>query len=116
MSTTPAVSEQALADLRTLNPDDPRFLNEVIQLFLDDMPRRFSEMEKAIGESDATLLIRSAHSIKGSGSNFGAAGLIAAAAMVEQQGHDGAFAQARNTLPSLQAEYADVEAALRKYL
>lgn len=116
MSTTPAVSEQALEDLRALNPEDPAFLRELIELFLQDVPQRVAELEQAIAGGDAPLLTRAAHTIKGSCSNFGAAGLAEVALKMEHQGKANAFADAKATLPALQEQFALVDAALRKFL
>jgi HPt (histidine-containing phosphotransfer) domain-containing protein len=116
MSTTPVVSDQSLEDLRALNPDDPAFLRELIELFLQDVPQRLAELEQAIAKGDAPLLTRAAHTIKGSCSNFGAAGLAAVALQMEHQGKENSFSEAKATLPALKAEFSLVDAALRKFL
>jgi HPt (histidine-containing phosphotransfer) domain-containing protein len=116
MSTTPVVSDQALEDLRALNPDDPAFLRELIELFLQDVPQRIAELEQSIAKGDATLLTRAAHTIKGSCSNFGAAGLAEVALKMEHQGKTNSFTEAKATLPDLRAEFTLVDAALRKLL
>ena len=48
MTTSPAVSEHAIAELRALNPEDPQFLRELIDLFLQDMPARFADLDAAL--------------------------------------------------------------------
>lgn len=113
---TPAVSEQALEDLRSLNPEDPAFLRELIELFLQDIPQRIEELEQSLAKGDAALLTRAAHTIKGSCSNFGAAGLAEVALKMEHQGKTNSFTDAKATLPDLKAEFALVDAALRKFL
>jgi HPt (histidine-containing phosphotransfer) domain-containing protein len=116
MSTNPVVSEQALEDLRALNPEDPAFLRELIELFLQDVPQRIVELETSIAKADAALLTRAAHTIKGSCSNFGCAGLSEVALQMEHQGKSGSFADAQASLPTLKAEFALVDTALRKFL
>jgi HPt (histidine-containing phosphotransfer) domain-containing protein len=113
MTTSPAVSEHAIAELRSLNPEDPQFLRELIDLFLQDMPARFADLETAIEKNDAALLTRAAHTIKGSCGNFGASDLAAVALTMEHQGKTGAFAEAKASYPLLKAEFARVDAALR---
>lgn len=113
MTTSPAVSESALAELRALNPEDPQFLRELIDLFLQDMPARFADLETALEKNDAALLTRAAHTIKGSCGNFGATDLAAVAMTMEQQGKSSAFAEAKAAYPLLQTEFARVEAALK---
>ncbi len=112
---TPPVDPAAIAALRDLNPDDPSFLRELIDVFLEDVPQRIAELEKSLATQDATLLNRAAHTIKGSCSNFGAAGLAAVAFTMEKQGKAAAFADAAATLPALKSEFALVTQALQQY-
>lgn len=111
----PAVDPQALAGLRELNPDDPAFLRELIDVFLEDVPQRIAEIEKALATCDTVLLTRAAHTIKGSGSNFGANALGHIALQLEQQGKTASFAEAAASLPTLKAEFALVAEALKTY-
>jgi HPt (histidine-containing phosphotransfer) domain-containing protein len=111
----PPVDPQAIAGLRDLNPDDPAFLRELIDVFLEDVPQRIIEVEKALAASDAVLLTRAAHTIKGSCSNFGAAGLGQVAQKMELQGKAAAFADAAATLPALRSEFSLVAEALKQY-
>jgi HPt (histidine-containing phosphotransfer) domain-containing protein len=116
MSASPNVIDpQAVAGLRDLNPDDPNFLRELIDMFLDDIPQRIAEIEQALANQDASLLTRAAHTIKGSGSNFGAAGLTKVSLEMEHQGKGGQFAAAAATLPALKAEFALVTEALKQF-
>lgn len=110
-----SVDPQALAALRELNPEDPGFLGELITVFLEDVPLRIAEVEKALATSDASLLTRAAHTIKGSCSNFGAASLAAVSLEMEKQGKTGAFAEAAASLPKLKAEFDQVAKDLQQY-
>lgn len=114
MNASPAIDPQAIAGLRELNPDDPAFLGELIDLFLQDIPARVAEIEAALAQGNAALLTRAAHTVKGSCSNFGANALARIAQTMEQQGKESAFAAATATLPELRAEFALVEAALKQ--
>lgn len=110
-----AIDPQTLVGLRELNPEDPNFLRELIDMFLDDVPQRIAEIERALATKDAPLLTRAAHTIKGSGSNFGAAGLTKVSLEMERQGKEAAFDAAAATLPSLRAEFALVADALKQF-
>lgn len=110
----PPVDPAALAALRELNPEDPGFLRELIDVFLQDVPLRLAEIERAIAARDAVLLTRAAHTIKGSCGNFGAAALGAVALEIEQQGKSAAFDDATNRLPALRREYTLVADYLRQ--
>ncbi len=108
------IDRQAVDNLRELNPDDPNFLRELIDLFLQDIPQRVAEIEQAIASQDAALLTRAAHTIKGSSGNFGAGNLARVAQEMEHQGKSASFAAATTSLISLRAEFALVAEALRK--
>jgi len=114
-STTPAVDHDTVVALRDLNPDDPNFLRELIDMFLQDVPERIAEIEQALLRQDAVLLTRAAHTIKGSCSNFGAASLGKISLEMEQQGKRAAFAEASASLPTLKAEFALVATALQPF-
>lgn len=114
MSETPALDPVVIANLRALSPGEPAFLGELIDIYLLDTPLRLAEVEAALARSDGPLLIRAAHSIKGSSGNFGATALIRLALQIEECGKTGDFAGAGATLPACQAEYARVHAALRR--
>lgn len=108
------IDRQVVENLRELNPDDPNFLRELIDLFLEDFPARVAEIEQAIASQDAVLLTRAAHTIKGSSGNFGAARLARVAMEMEHQGKSSSFAAAAASLISLRAEFALVTTALRQ--
>lgn len=110
------IDRQVVENLRELNPDDPNFLRELIDLFLEDFPARVAEIEQALAAKDAVLLTRAAHTIKGSSGNFGAARLARVAREMEMQGKSAAFNEAAATLGSLRAEFAQVSAALRQLI
>jgi histidine phosphotransfer protein HptB len=103
---------KALDDLRALNPDDPSFLRELIQIYLDDSPKQIAEIESALAAGDALKLTRAAHSLKGSSANFGAAPLRAVAEKVEHLGRANSLGEVPAQLPELKAEYDRVKAAL----
>ncbi len=110
----PAVDPASIEALRELNPDDPAFLRELIDVFLEDVPKRIAELEKSLATSDAALLIRAAHTIKGSCSNFGATALAQIAHEMEKQGKAALLADAAATLPALRAEFAAVALEMEK--
>ena len=108
------LSHEAIEALRTLSPDDPAFLRELIEIYLQDTPLRLTEIDTALAKSDGTLLTRAAHSIKGSSGNFGASTLAKLAQEIEGHGKTGNFAAAAAALPGFKAEFARVKEALTK--
>lgn len=108
------LDSQAIAALRELSPGDPAFLRELIEIYLQDTVVRFAEIDTALGKSDGPVLIRAAHSIKGSSGNFGAKPLARLAQEIESHGKSGSFAAAAAALPAAKAEFARVSEALKK--
>lgn len=116
MSEDAIIDPATIATLRELSPGDDSFLREIIGIYLHDSPVRIAEIRTGIATSDAALLTRAAHSLKGSSGNFGALRLQAASKEVEQLANEGRVAEAAALLPRLEAEFQQVAAALQKLL
>lgn len=113
MTDQPILNPEAIETLRSLNPDDSTgFLKELIDIYLQDTPARMTDIGTALAAQDATAVMRAAHSIKGSSSNFGAAILADLAHEIELQGKTGNLAETATALVSLHREYERVAAAL----
>lgn len=110
-----AIDPATVTALRELNPDDPGFLRELIDVFLEDVPQRIAELERALAAQDAALFARAAHTIKGSCANFGATPLAQVALTMEKHGKAGALTNGAALLPSLKAEFAQVAEALKTF-
>ena len=65
---------------------DEDLLREIAGLFLEDYPNLMTQIQQAVGNSDALALERAAHSLKGSLSNFGSDAAYQAAFDLEQLG------------------------------
>jgi HPt (histidine-containing phosphotransfer) domain-containing protein len=109
------IDPQMLEGLRELNPDDPAFLRELIDLFVADVADRLVELDRALATADGALLMRAAHTIKGSCSNFGAVELMRISQIMESQGKASDIPGAIATLPALKAAYAAVSADLKNF-
>ena len=81
--------------------DDLELLQEIARLFLDDASNMMSSIEQAIAARDAEALGRSAHTLKGCVSNFGAAEAYDAALNLERLGRAGDLASAPDGLDRL---------------
>jgi len=114
MSANPTLEPSAIANLRSLSPDDPAFLRELIDIYLEDSPRRFAEIEASLAKSDGPTLVRAAHTIKGSSGNFGATQLARLALEIEMHGKAGNLAAAAAVVPALKDEFGRVRDALRQ--
>lgn len=81
---------------------DQELLAELIELFLADCPNLLEEIRSAVASGDAPLLMRAAHTLKGSVSNFCAPRATEASQRLETLGRDGNIADAPAALASLE--------------
>ena len=100
-----------LADALRHVGGDKDLLKELLQLFAVECPQLLASIREAIDHSDAVLLRRAAHSLKGAVSNFGAPAVVAAAQHLEFLGqHENlleapaACARLQETLDRVQPE------------
>ncbi len=109
----PAGDDAVLEVLRELQqPDGPDVLTELINLFLDDTPKRLAALRDDVCGGDAhQATARAAHALKGSAGNIGAAPFAELCANVERVAKHGQTDGI--DLTPLEDEYARVEAALR---
>ncbi len=91
---------------------DTTLLREIAALFLADCPQRLAELRTALAQQDRHALERAAHSLKGSLSNFVAAGAVAAATRVERVACSGDLLAMREACTALEAEIDLVKRAL----
>lgn len=68
---------------------DEELLKEIADIFLEDYPKVFAEIEAALACGDARRLEQSAHTLKGSAGNFGAKAVVETASRLEQMGRTG---------------------------
>lgn len=81
-------------------------LQEIVRIFLDECPHTISEIRQAIESSDATLLWRAAHKIKGSAAIFGALPVVDAALRLEMMGRENNVAPVAAALERLESQTA----------
>ncbi len=117
MSNDPAIDPEAIENLRALDTDgDNSFLREIIGIFLQDTPLRIADLHSSLAEGDVTKFSRTAHSLKGSASNLGAARLSGAAAKLEQQSRHEGLGGVAQQIPVIEAEFAAARAELERLL
>lgn len=91
-------------------------IQEVLQLFLDNMPKRIQNLAQSIAGQNKENAVREAHSIKGSAANISAEPLRAAAAQLEKNCQTNEWQAAERLLPELTDQYARLESALREFI
>jgi HPt (histidine-containing phosphotransfer) domain-containing protein len=67
-----AVDNAVLGALRESVGDDPEFLGELVDEFLQDAPTLLESLREAANSGDATTARRAAHTLKGNSLTFGA--------------------------------------------
>jgi PAS domain S-box-containing protein len=91
---------------------DVKLLRALIQSFLADCPRMFSDMKKAFERRDHGALASTAHALKGSIANFGVAEIVDTALKLELAARRGDWGEARVIYPRLEKEVARFEETL----
>lgn len=94
--------------------DEPDLIIEIIDLYLDDVPRRMAAMRSAATEEDALSIMRQAHNLKGSSGNVGAIQVAAICDALEHAVPEDSFANISILLDSLEEELAPVRYLLLK--
>ncbi|MDH7488301.1 MAG: PAS domain S-box protein [Anaerolineae bacterium] len=95
---------------------DEDLLREIAEMFLSESQTLLAQMRQAIAQSDAALLKRTGHTLKGLARNFGADDAAQAALDVERIGDEGRLDEAPAAADRLQAEVERLSQALREYL
>ena len=113
-SSASVVDLNAIAELRNLQSSkDPAFLNNVIDLFIEETPHRLAAMRTAIDSSNAAELAHQSHALKGSSGHLGATRMNALCEILEDQGRAGAVTGANALVTVLEEEFARVKEALQ---
>lgn len=102
-----------LDELRSLQgEDEPDIVAEVVELFLEDSPRRVAAIRAAAAARDPRQLGREAHGLKGSSANVGAVHLRSLCERLERLGKSGATEGADALATAVEAEFQRVRQCL----
>jgi PAS domain S-box-containing protein len=106
---------RVIAELRGLrSATDPEFFNHLIDLFIEETPRRLAAIGTAIEGSDAATLAQQAHALKGSCAQLGARRMAGLCGILEEQGRAGSVSGAQALFSGLEDEFASVRKALER--
>jgi PAS domain S-box-containing protein len=92
----------------------PRALAEVIDVFLQTIPRRLDDLRQAHARGDAESIRAVTHSLKGASAQIGARGMADICVQIEAIVRGGDVAALGDLLTALEADYAAVSASLRE--
>ena len=82
MTESPLLDPAVWESLRSLD-DDPAFLDELIDLFIDDAMPRAERVRTSLAAGDLVTARAAAHSIRGTAGNIGASQVAAMATTIE---------------------------------
>ncbi|MBT3381078.1 MAG: response regulator [Lentisphaerae bacterium] len=105
-----------LAELEGRFGEDREFCQEIIDLFIDGMPRRLMDLSEAIAQGDEEQAHRHAHTIKGSSANIAATRVSKTARDIESAATDGRMAEAETLFPVLAREFENLKENVEKIL
>jgi HPt (histidine-containing phosphotransfer) domain-containing protein len=102
----------AMARLLEITGDDPAFVDELVDTFLDDATTQLAALREAAAAGDAAAAVRPAHSLKSSSVNVGATRLADLARTIEADGRAGDVPDLAARVGELETELAGVREAL----
>lgn len=109
---TRPIDPAALANLKEIGGGDTSFVIELIAMFGEDSPPRLEAIANALAAGNATEVAKNAHSLKGTGANFGAERFRSLAQAIETAGKSGNLGGVPAQLEELTAEFLRVKEAL----
>ncbi|HEX2109527.1 MAG TPA: response regulator [Rubrobacteraceae bacterium] len=112
-----SLDQDVLATLRTIEQEgEPGFVAELAEMFLRDAETRIGTLRDDANTSEFGSIERTAHSLKGSCSNMGAANMAAICADLEQAAAARDSGRTYQLLEHLEAEFGMVRLALESEL
>lgn len=75
--------------------DDKEFLHMLLQVFLDDLPKKLGDLDRAFETANIDTVLRAAHSLKGACATIGAEALRQAALELEMAARNADMQAAR---------------------
>ncbi|OGB08267.1 MAG: hypothetical protein A3E25_02055 [Burkholderiales bacterium RIFCSPHIGHO2_12_FULL_69_20] len=106
------LDQSALDNIRAVD-DDGSVLDEVIQMYLDEVPVQLAGLQQALARGDGVELGRVAHAMKSASLNVGAKSLGELCRRLERQGKDGDLAGAGDLVAAVEAMLEGVKPLLR---
>jgi CheY-like chemotaxis protein len=112
-----SVDISVLVGLRELQGEgEPDILNELIELFLGEVPTQLKALREAAQVGETQSVERIAHTLKGSSANMGALRMEALCAELEEAGRSEDLSAASGQISRLEEEFGRVRTVLEKDL
>ncbi|HEX8029997.1 MAG TPA: Hpt domain-containing protein [Vicinamibacterales bacterium] len=106
-----------LETLRQLTPPgEPDVLNEVLTIFLQEVPPRIERLRTSWASGNIQEMQRAAHSLKGSAGNIGAQALHELCRQIDDKGRSGDLSGLPGLIDTLTAEFGKVEGEIHRLM
>jgi HPt (histidine-containing phosphotransfer) domain-containing protein len=109
---TALLDSTALTNLRAMSGDDPQFITQLIDTFLEDAPTQLDRLRVAVAAGDAPAVRLIAHGLKSNGAEFGATAFAGLCRDLEQIGRSGRLEGAASLMDRIDHAFTAVSAAL----
>jgi CheY-like chemotaxis protein/nitrogen-specific signal transduction histidine kinase/HPt (histidine-containing phosphotransfer) domain-containing protein len=93
---------------------DEEMAQTVVEVFLDDIPKRIESLKRSLEAGDAETVKRIAHSIEGAAANIGGEALRELAGEIEKACEDGHFESVNERCPELEHQFNRLKEATQK--
>jgi HPt (histidine-containing phosphotransfer) domain-containing protein len=98
--------------IQNLRDEGDNLLSDLVEMFIVEVPAQLDTLEAALANKDPGATRLTAHTIKGTGGNFGAARMLELASAIEEKGRNDSLDGAAALLVLLRAECVRVRTAL----
>ncbi len=111
------IDPQKIEELKELvDKDDPDFLIELIEDYMDNSEENLKAIRYAIQAKDTVTVVRTAHTLKGASSNIGAVNMTELSKRLEHLGTEETLEGAVELIDRLDVEFVEVKSELEKEL
>lgn len=108
-----AIDPVAFARLAEITGDDPAFLSELVDTYLEDGAVQVDALRTAAVSGDVAALVRPAHTLKSSSASIGALSLAEDCRSLEADARSGLVVDAAARADAIAAGFGAVRTALR---
>ena len=95
---------------------EKEFLAELVEIFINDFPAQFSEIQKAVDNRNGKDLEKSAHKLKGAIANFAEKAAFEAALKIEMMGKENRLEEVEEAYNTLVKEVEYLVNALKEFV
>jgi HPt (histidine-containing phosphotransfer) domain-containing protein len=107
-----ALNADAVRALYELLGEEREALEEIVDAFLDEAPRRLAELRRGVDRNDSALAGRAAHTLKSNGGTFGAVELVSLCRRLEVAARANDLAGSADLLDAVDAQWTLVSKEL----